>query len=433
MAVANVAIVGRPNVGKSSIFNWLLRRRVAIVDPTSGVTRDRITHLIEHDGKYFEMTDTGGMGIVDRDGLTADVERQIRLAIDHADLLLFVVDAQTGITDLDQIVVEKLRQARRDVLCVVNKCDNPHLETYASAEFYRFGFPLTFCSAKNNRRRDDVIEAVVGRLPADRLADQPGVEMKIAVVGKRNAGKSTFINSLADSERVIVSEVPGTTRDSVDVRFEMNGKTIVAIDTAGVRKAKSIQDSIEFYSLVRAQESIRRADVVLMFLDAPSNVTKIDKQLMHIIDGKFKPCVLVVNKWDLAKPLTTTGAYNEYIDKLLPTLEHSPRAFITAKTGKNVQKTLEVAQSLFHQSSTRVSTAEINRVLKGAMEHRPPPSRQNRQGRIYYATQIAANPPTIVMVCNSPKLFDPTYQRYLLNVCREELPFAEVPIRLLLR
>jgi GTP-binding protein len=258
------------------------------------------------------------------------------------------------------------------------------------------------------------------------------VALKLAIVGRRNTGKSTFINSLAQSERVIVSEVPGTTRDSIDVRFERDGLTFLAIDTAGVRKKKSLQNDIEFYSLARAERSIRRADVVLLFLDAPERISKVDKQLAEYILEQHKPAIFVVNKWDLMTP-TPTGKMGQYIRKTFPSLDFVPIAFITAKAGKNVHAVLNLAQHLHKQASARIGTGDLNRVLRQALEASPPPLRQNRRPKVYYATQADTNPPTIVLFTNGPELFDNTYRRYLVKTIRDQLHFNDVPIRLHLR
>ncbi|MFO0949412.1 MAG: ribosome biogenesis GTPase Der [Planctomycetota bacterium] len=429
MAVPKVAIVGRPNVGKSSLFNWLIGKRMAIVDPTSGVTRDRLSHLTEIQGKYFELIDTGGMGVEDKDGLTRQIEGQISAAIDEAAIILFVLDAHTGITELDRYVSKRLRNYKKPILCVINKCDSSEYQTQGLADCARFGWPIVLVSTTTNRNREELISSIANLLPAESAEASAEVVMKIAVVGKRNAGKSTFINTLANSERMIVSDVPGTTRDSVDVRFEHHGQAFIAIDTAGVRKMKSLADSIEFYSFARAQRTIRRADVVLLFLDAPTKLGRVEKQLASYIVEFHKPCIFVVNKWDLAEGMTT-GEFSEYLDKSLPSMSYAPRAFITAKTGKNVQALVDLAQSLFKQAHERVSTAELNRVVQEAVTQHPPPRRQNRNGRIYYASQVAVAPPTIVLFCNNPSLFSLNYRQYLLNWFRETLSFGEVPIRI---
>ncbi|MGE3317546.1 MAG: GTPase, partial [Planctomycetaceae bacterium] len=262
------------------------------------------------------------------------------------------------------------------------------------------------------------------------LAAEP--ELKLAIVGRRNVGKSTFINALAEAERVIVSEVPGTTRDSVDVRFDVDGKTLIAIDTPGVRKKKSLASDIEFYGLVRAKRSIRRADVVFMFCDSQETVSRVDKQLVEEISDSFKPCVFVVNKWDLAKDMTTE-AWNNYLIKSFTSMRHVPVAFVTAKESKNVRQLVNLAQSIFKQARTRVPTAEVNRVVRAAIIANPPPLRRNRRAKVFFATQVSTEPPTIVLKVNDPILFDEAWKRYLLGALREELPFKEVPIRLYFR
>ncbi|HZZ79620.1 MAG TPA: ribosome biogenesis GTPase Der [Gemmataceae bacterium] len=436
MAIPQVAIVGRPNVGKSSLFNWLAGRRISIVDPTPGVTRDRITAPIQLGERYLEITDTGGMGILDADNLTDDVERQIDLAIDRADVVLFLVDARSGPVPLDEEVAKRLRVIDKPILLVANKCDHAGLDTQVG-EFYKFGFGDLLCvSAKQNRGKPELLERIRKLVPKDAMpTEMPAKDetLKLAIVGKRNTGKSTFINCLAEEERTIVSEVEGTTRDSVDVRFEKDGKSILAIDTAGVRNRGSIKSDIEFYSLTRAERSIRRADVVLHFLDSVKNISMVDKQLAGYVLENFKPAIFVVNKWDLLKDQLVTSDYGDYLRKTFPSLDFVPIAFITAKDGKNVQGVLDLAQNLHKQAGQRVSTGDLNRVLKQAMLDQSPAIRQNRLPKVYYATQVSAHPPTIVLFTNGPELFDKTYQRYLLKTLRDHFRFPDVPIKLYLR
>ncbi|MSU78576.1 MAG: ribosome biogenesis GTPase Der [Gemmataceae bacterium] len=435
MPVPHVAIVGRPNVGKSSLFNLLAGRRISIVDPTPGVTRDRITAPITIGDRYVEITDTGGMGIEDIDNLTEDVERQITLAIERADVIVFLVDVRTGPVPLDDEVVRRLRSIKKPVLLVANKCDFPGLEDHVG-EFYKFGLGEVTCvSAKNNRGKDELLAEIAKRLPPIENDSAAPAEdaIKLAIVGKRNTGKSTFINCLAQEERTIVSEIEGTTRDSVDVRFEKDGKTILAIDTAGVRNRGSLRTDVEFYSLARAERSIRRADVVLHFLDSIKNISMVDKQLAGYILENFKPAIFVVNKWDLLKGQIVTGEYGDYLRKTFPSLDFVPIAFITAKDGKNVQTLLDLAQNLHKQAGTRITTGDLNRVLQQAMLDQSPALRSNRLPRIYYATQVSTYPPTVVLFTNGPELFDKTYQRYLLKTLRDHFRFPDIAIKLYLR
>jgi GTP-binding protein len=459
-----VAIVGRPNVGKSALFNWLAGRRIAIVEPTAGVTRDRLTALVQAGDQFFELVDTGGMcGKSEirnpksednhRTDLTSQVERQIKVAIDQADAILFVVDGRAGLMALDETVANRLRGVSKPVLCIVNKCDTRELEAQA-AEFFRLGHePLVCVSAMQHRGKEELFAEIRRAIQSRnskseirnpktesrsgfRISDLEfrisPVVMKLAIVGRRNTGKSTFINSLAQAERMIVSEVPGTTRDSVDVRFERDGQAFIAIDTAGVRRKRSIQTNVEFYSSARAERSIRRADVVMLFLDPKQRISKVDKQLASYILENHKPAIFVVNKWDLMKPMAT-GEWGEYIRATFPSLEYVPIAFITAKNGKNVQTVLNLAQHLHKQAAARVSTGELNRVLNWALEQQSPPLRQNRRPKIFYGTQVSVHPPTLVLFTNGPELFDKTYLRYLETVFRDHLPFHDVPVKLYLR
>jgi len=431
MPLPVVAIVGRPNVGKSSLFNWLVGRRISIVDPTAGVTRDRVSSIVESGGRFFDLTDTGGIGIVDSQDLSADVDRQIQLAIDQADVILYVTDARSGAVALDQAVADRLRPLGKPTICVVNKCDTDALALQAT-EFHRFGYqPVVPASAEQDRGKRQLLSEIIKPLPAATEEKAPAeVTLKLAIVGRRNAGKSTFINALAQADRVIVSEIPGTTRDSVDVRFERDGKTFVAIDTAGVRHRSSLAGDIEFYSLARAERSIRRADVVLLFFDAQRSIGRIDKQLTEYILEHHKPAVFVFNKWDLLKGQVETEEFVEYVKKSFPMLDYVPMAFVTAKDGKNVYRVLNLAQQLAKQSRQRVSTGELNRVLRHALEVNPPSQKGKRLPKVYFASQVATEPPTIVLFTNGPDLFDDVYRRYLLKHFRDQLPFAEVPIKL---
>ncbi|MDV6032321.1 MAG: ribosome biogenesis GTPase Der [Phycisphaera sp. RhM] len=432
MPVPQVAIVGRPNVGKSSLFNWLARRRLAIVDDYEGVTRDRMTTLIETEDQFFELTDTGGLGIEDPDDLTADVRRQIEFAINSADVILLVVDVQTGVMPLDELVVERLRAVERPVILVANKSDQRHHDIHAE-EFHRLGRGhLISVSTTQNRNRDELLELIRDRLPpSDETANV--ATMKLAIVGRRNVGKSTFVNTLAETDRMIVSEVPGTTRDSVDVHFEVDGQTFIAIDTPGLRKRKSQRTDLEYYGMHRAQRSIRRADVVLMFFDANETVSKVDKQLIGYVIENYKPCIFVINKWDLLHDTIPTERWVRYLRRQFPTLSYAPIAFITGQTGKNVKALMNHSSMLFKQARERVSTGQLNRLLRSAIEAHQPPLYQNRRPKIYYATQVATEPPTIVVMCNDPKAFSNDYQRYLMNVMRDHLKFGEVPIKMYLQ
>ncbi len=434
MALPVVAIVGRPNVGKSSLLNSLSGRMISIVDPTPGVTRDRVSTICQSEDVYFELIDTGGYGIEDSDQLTKDIEQQIVYAIDAASLILFVVDVREGITPLDREVTRLLRQFERKVIVAVNKADTPKQDTQAG-EFFSLGFGEPMCvSAKHGRGRTELIARIVENVRSAASA-QPGEPvMKIALVGVRNVGKSTFVNSLAGGPRVIVSEIPGTTRDSIDVRFERDGRTFIAIDTAGVRKKGKMSSDIEFYGFVRAERSVRRADVVLFLIDATRPVSQLDKKLGRFISENDKPVILVINKWDLARGKASSDDYGTYLEKTLPELSYAPVAFTTAKSDKNIQATIDLAQTLFKQANTRVATGRLNEALREVIGVRKPsPKRGVKFPKVYYATQVDVRPPTIVLFVNDPELIREDYRRFLLNRLRESLPFQEVPIRLLFR
>ena len=434
MSLPVVAIVGRPNVGKSALFNYLAGRRISIVEPTAGVTRDRVSTPIDAGDRHFELVDTGGMGIQDRDNLTADVEQQITFALNAAAVVLFVVDVRVGIAPLDQTVAERLRSVGKPVVFVANKADDPKFLA-AAADLFRLGYgaPL-LVSAEQKIGKAELIDEILHHLPEGGDTAAPkAADLKIALVGRRNVGKSTFINSLAQDDRVIVSEVAGTTRDSIDVRFERDGQTIVAIDTAGVRKKSSIADSIEFYSAHRAERSIRRADVVLHLFDPRPKISRVDKQLADYILKHERPAIFVVNKWDLAKDLIPTEKWGEYLRKTFPMLDHVPIAFTSANSGRNVYRLLNLCQELHKQAHRRMKTGDLNRVIRDAMTAMTAPVRFNRVPKVFYAAQVASAPPTVVMVTNGPDLFDNTYVKYLTKTIRDASPFPEVAIKVVMR
>lgn len=472
MSLIRVAIVGRPNVGKSSLLNMLARAKVSIVDPTPGVTRDRVSVVAEIEGespknppRIVEFTDTGGYGVYVAEGaryddigedlsrLTDDIESQIGRAVGMADLVLFVIDTQAGVLPADREIARLLREGRflppgtkmAPIVVVANKADDNSWESHAvEASDLGFGEPLVVSAATNYRRRD-FTERLYELLPAfgkDTSVPAADPEMRLAIVGKRNAGKSTMVNALAGEDRVIVSEIAGTTRDAVDVRFERDGRAFVAIDTAGVRKRKSMAGQVEWWAYDRAKRSIERADVCVLLIDATEPISQVDKQLAHEIRGLYKPCVIVFNKWDLVegtngpngKPITVED-YQKYVEKELTGLLFAPIAFTSAATGADdggVWDVLDVAHELFEQTRTRVTTGELNRAMRRSIESLPP-SKVGKRMKFYFATQISVAPPTIVLVVNDPTIFSPQHERFVTNRMREALPFEEIPIRLIVR
>jgi GTP-binding protein len=456
MGLPQVAIVGRPNVGKSSLLNRLARRRVSIVDPTPGVTRDRVSTILEIDAptdtpkgtpaRLVEVIDTGGYGVYTAEGkrfdeagidlsvLTPEIEAQIRLARERAQLVLLVVDAQASITALDETIARLLREegSAERVLVVANKVDGEEWVAHG-LEAAAFGLGEPICvSAANGFGMRALLDALWERIEETEAEIEAEPEMKLAIVGKRNAGKSTLINAWAGEERVIVSEVPGTTRDSVDVRFEIEGRAMIAIDTAGVRKRKSFADDIEYYAYHRMLNSIRRADVVLLLIDASLEVSQVDKKLAQELQRQYKPTVIVVSKWDLVdESKTSPEDYLEYLTEQLRGLDFAPIVFISAREGEGLASLAAMAFNLYEQAGHRESTGRLNRVVEEILRKRGPSSRLGTQAKLFYASQIDVHPPTIVLKVNQPKLFEGRYERYLLNRLREELPFSEVPIRLL--
>ena len=433
MALPTVAIIGRPNVGKSSLLNAIAGSLISIVEPTAGVTRDRVSVIIEHKERYFELVDTGGYGIADSDQLEDHVTSQIQKALFSADLVLFIVDIRDGITPLDKTIAQLLRKENLNVMLVANKADNASLFPSAG-EFAKLGFGEALCiSAVNNMNKNVMLDELLERI--DHLpAETPQKEvMKIAIVGKRNAGKSTLLNAIVGNDRVIVSEIPGTTRDAVDVRFERDGRVYVAIDTAGVRKKGKIADSIEFYGYSRATRAIRRADVVFFLIDAPLPVSQVDKKLAKFIGEEYKAGVIVINKWDLVKDKATSDDFEEYLTEVLPGLRYYPIAFTTASDAKNIQSLLDLTNEIFKQCMTHIPTSKLNNVIELIKTERPGSSKKGGWPKIFYGTQISIKPVTIMLFVNNPDMFDENYRRFFVGRLRDHLPIAEVPIRLLIR
>lgn len=433
MALPSVAIVGRPNVGKSSLLNRLVGRRIAIVEPTPGVTRDRLAVELRHGERRFELVDTGGMGLFDEIELKEAVEAQIETAIDRADLVLFVVDAKAGFVPADQMVAARLRKVGRPVLLVVNKVE-AHADELLLPQWLRLGFgdPLP-TSALEGHGITELLDAIVARLPAaveDDEEERP-TELKFAIVGKRNSGKSTLINALAGEPRVIVSEIPGTTRDAVDVRIDWDGHELLAIDTAGVRRKHSIQDAIELFSYTRATESIRRAQVVVLLFDVTEQISLVDKKVAAYCVEHHKPVVLAGNKLDLADRLDLQR-WEEYIHQQLPGLDHAPVCFLSARDGQQLEALLELVLDLHAQANTEIPTPKLNQVLQQAKTRLLPRSR-GLQPKLFYGTQIGRDPLRLLIFVNEPKLFRGQYDRYLQNQLRDAFDCGEVPLQLVFR
>jgi GTP-binding protein len=426
-----IAIVGRQNVGKSSLLNAMAGRRVAIVDPKPGVTRDRVSVIVERDGAAFELVDTAGVGLEKLDRFYESVERQIRFAIERADLVLFIVDAISGPVAQDREVARRLRSADKKVLLVANKADNPRIEQQI-VQLAELGFGDAFpVSAAHRRFIGELVEEVVRRVPRARA--RAGPPMKIAVVGKRNVGKSTLVNALAGEERVVVSEIPGTTRDAVDVLVRKGKHEFILIDTAGLRKRQKTEDTVELFSQVRTAEAIERADAVLLLIDVMENITEADKRIAGLIEERKKPAVIVLNKYDRVPAGHKAGEFEDYIEKAMPVLPYAPVMMISALKGERVWEVFKVAADLVHQAAQLIPTADVNRAIQRAQAERSPGTRGQHQPKIFYATQLRARPPTFIVFVNDPGNFTPDYRRFLENKFRQYLPFREVPIRLTLK
>lgn len=444
-----VVIVGRPNVGKSSLLNLLAGRRVAIVDQVAGVTRDRVGTPVELSSatdqdpvRSIELIDTGGYGIVDATDLTTEIEQQIAAGVAEADLILFVVDIQIGMTPLDQDVARSLRTSggagtsAKPVLMIANKVDGKSHEQ-AAYEMAGFGFsdPI-MVSATNGYKKQELLDQIAAHIDWDHFDQTDKTDeqdMLLAIVGKRNTGKSTLVNALAGVDRMIVSEIEGTTRDSVDVQFELHNRSFTAIDTAGVRKAKSVKCDIDYYSHHRSLRSIRRADVVLLLIDAAVPISQVDRKLANEILKHHRPCVILVNKWDLAEKSHTQQEYADYIDRELQGLKFAPIVFTTAKDAEGIHDAVMMALNLYQQAGHRVNTSEINRVIEQILTKYTPMSKIRKRPKVYYSTQLSVHPPTIALFVNDPSLFDSAGRRYLINRFRDLLPFSEVPLKLLIR
>jgi GTP-binding protein len=430
MPLPLVAIVGRPNVGKSTLFNALLGRRVSIVDPTAGTTRDRIAAVLRHEGRAVEVVDTGGLGLVDESRLEEHINAQVEVALADAAVVVFVVDVRDGITTLDRKVASRLRKTGLRVVLAANKADARNLE-FDAAEFHALGLgePVPL-SALHRFNTTEIRDRVFALLPDAPESPEDGAP-RIAIVGRRNAGKSTFLNALAGSGRVITSDLPGTTRDAVDVRIRRGGKDYVFIDTAGVVKRTLVDQSVEFYAQVRTVEAIDRCDAALLLLDIEEKVEQADKKTASMLADAKKPVVVVGNKWDLSR--ASAEEFAAYFRKTLPGLAYAPVSLASGKTGKNVWGTVDLACELLEQSRVRMGTGEVNRLFQRALEERTPKVQRTKVPRVFYATQVGTSPPAFLAFVNDPALFPDAYRRFLENRIRQEFPFGEVPIRIAFR
>lgn len=429
-----VAVVGRPNVGKSTLFNYLVGRRLAIVEDIPGVTRDRLYADVQWLNHQFTLVDTGGFEMNLSDEMTVYVRKQAEIAIREADVVLLVVDGRQGVTPLDEDVVQALRGTKKPLILAVNKIDHPNLEAHA-AEFYQLGLPhMLSVSAVNGLGIGDLLDLIIEFLPAEDAVEESDDSTRVAVIGKPNTGKSSLVNALLGQERVIVSDIPGTTRDAVDTPLTVGDQNYVLVDTAGLRRKSKVEEEIERYSGLRSLRAIERADIVLMLIDATEGVTEQDKKIVGFAHNRGKGIILVVNKWDLIeKDNSTTNKFTDQIQSELLFLSYAPIIFISAKTGQRVHRFFDLVQQVDEQRQLRIATSALNELILQATMVTPTPTVKGKKLRIYYATQSDVKPPTFVLFVNDPELLHFSYQRFLENTLRRAMGFIGTPIRFYIR
>ena len=436
MAKPIVAIVGRPNVGKSTLFNKLIGERRSIVEDTPGVTRDRIYGECEWSGRRFSLIDTGGIEPKTDDIILKQMRTQAELAVETADVIVFLCDVHTGLTADDREIAVMLKKSGKPVIPCVNKCDRVGQTPFEFYEFYELGFtedPIAVSSVHGSGT-GDLLDAVLNYLPAELEAEEDDDRIKVAVIGKPNAGKSSIINKILGDNRLIVSDIAGTTRDAIDTQFENETGKYTFIDTAGIRRQAKVNDKIEKYSVLRANMAVERADVCLLMIDAGTGITEQDEKIAGIAHEAGKPTIIVVNKWDtVEKDNSTVGAFNEKIRTALAYMPYAPILYVSAKTGQRINNLFERIQYVYGQSTLRISTGMLNDVLNEATTRVQPPTDKGRRLKIYYMTQIAVAPPTFVIFCNKAELFHFSYQRYLENCLRDTFGFVGTPIKLIIR
>ena len=430
-----VAIVGRPNVGKSTFFNKIAGKRIAIVEDTPGVTRDRVYADCEWQNHRFTLIDTGGIDPTSEDPLLRQMRRQAEIAIETCDVILFFVDGKEGLTADDEDVADMLRKSGKPLLLIVNKID--HISKEAEViDFYALGLgePIPISSV-NMMNFGDLLDEIVKYFPPQDEEEEPNAPIQIAVVGKPNVGKSSLVNRILGEERVMVSDIPGTTRDAIDTRFTDGGEEFVIIDTAGIRRKRAIgYQTLERFSVVRALAAIDRCDVAMLLIDATQGVTEQDSKIAGYIDEQGKAAILVINKWDAVEK--ETGTLESYVKKVreeLKFMDYAPTVFISALTGQRVNRLLDMAREAYAQSSRRVTTGLLNDILADAQAALQPPTSSGRRLRIYYATQQGVKPPTFIFFINDAKLMHFSYERYLQNQFRKAFGFEGTPLRFILR
>lgn len=431
MARPIVAIVGRPNVGKSTIFNRLIGERLAIVEDRPGVTRDRIYGTAEWNGKPFSVIDTGGIEIYGEDELLRQVRAQAELAVDEADVILFVLDAKAGLTPADETIAQQLFRSNKPVLLAVNKMDNP-AKTDEIYEFYSLGLgdPVAI-SGTHGIGFGDLLDRLTALLPDKQEEVYSDDVIRIALIGRPNVGKSSLVNAILGEERVIVSPISGTTRDSVDSPFEQDGQSFVLIDTAGIRRRGKVYESTEKYSVMRSMQAIERSDVALVVIDGVEGITEQDKHIAGYAHEAGRASILVVNKWDaVEKDDKTMQRFTESIRDHFQFMSYAPIVFVSAVTKQRLHRLLPAVRNVAEQHAMRVPTNVLNDIVLDAVALNPPKTDKGRRLRINYITQVAVKPPTFVLFVNDPELMHFSYERYLENRIREAFPFEGTPLRI---
>ena len=426
-----IAIVGRPNVGKSTLFNKIAGRKISITENRPGVTRDRLYADAEWRGKKFTVVDTGGIELNSEDTMWREILRQADAAIDVADVILLMVDGKEELTSSDYDVAEKLRRSQKPVILVVNKVDNfSHDKLF---EYYALGLGEPYAvSAEHSQGIGDVLDEAVAHFGEGEEEDAE--RLKIAVVGKPNAGKSSLVNRILGFERTIVTNIAGTTRDAIDTPFELDGQKYTIIDTAGIRKKKNVNDDVEYYSVLRAFDAVRRADVCLLVVDSGEGLTEQDVKIAGYVHEQGKPSVIVMNKWDLVeKDTKTINKFEEKLQNDFKFMDYYKSVYISAKTGQRAEKVLKIAREVYGHANVRVSTGTLNDLILDAVRTNEPPSYNGRRLKVYYCNQPSVCPPTFVLFVNDAELMHFSYKRYLENVLRRSFDFSGTPIRIVAR
>ena len=435
MAKPSVAIIGRPNVGKSTFFNYIVGKRVSIVEDTPGVTRDRVTAEASWRDRNFTLIDTGGIEPESNDVILAQMRRQADMAIDIADVIVFITDIKQGVTATDEDIALMLKKSKKPIVLVCNKSDSYGKEPTELYEFYNLGlgdpYPI---SASNAKGIGDVLDAIYDKLPPKDENEDDSLTIKVAIIGKPNVGKSSLVNKILGEDRVIVSNIAGTTRDAIDSEFENEYGKYVFIDTAGIRRKSKIDDNLEKYSIVRSLLAVERSDVCLLMIDANDGVTAQDATIAGEAHEAGKGIIIVVNKWDeYEKESGTLEKYKKDIYNKLSYLSYAPIIFISAKTGQRVDKLFNMINNVANQNAMRVSTSVLNQVLNEAIAIVQPPTDKGKRLRLYYMTQASTKPPTFVVFVNDKELFHFSYERYLINQLRKEFGLEGTPIRMIVR